>query len=92
MRAPTAAMTASRGIASGVDGRRPAAAASCIAATRTMKNSSRMLAQIDRNRHALKQRSGRVLGLGEHAREEVQPAQLAVGVERGIAQVDRRRR
>ena len=39
---------------------------------------------------ALKQRSGRILGLGEHPREEVQPAQLAVGVERGILQVDGR--
>ena len=38
---------------------------------------------------ALQQRCGGVLGLGQHAREEVQPAQLAVRVERRIVQVDR---
>ena len=41
--------TSPRGSWSGVDGRRPASRASCTAATRTMKNSSRLLEKIARN-------------------------------------------
>ena len=63
-------------------GRCPASTYSCIPATRTMKNSSR-LRRVDRAElHALEQRDARVLGELQHAVVEVEPGELAVEVQR----------
>ena len=56
-----------------------------MVATRTMKNSSRFEAVIDEELHALEQRMERVLRLRQHALVELEPAQLAIDIERGRA-------
>ena len=57
-----------------------------------MKNSSRLVPVIAEELDALEQRMRASLRLGEHALVELQPAQLAVDVERGVLEVDRSRR
>ena len=42
--------------------------------------------------HALEQRMRRIVRLSEHALVELEPAQLAVDVERGVGEIRRRRR
>ena len=52
-----------------------------------MKNSSRLVAGDAEELHALEQRMRWVARLGEHALVELQPAQLAIDVERRILEV-----
>ena len=54
-------------------------------ATRTMKNSSRLVVKIARNFSALHQRQRLVLGELQHAIVEVEPRQLAVDVDRAAS-------
>ena len=72
-RAPRAAAARTRRVR-----RRPAAIRRLRPATRTMKNSSRLVAKIARNRARSSSGSVRVLGELEHPVVEVQPGQLAV--------------
>ena len=63
----------------------------CVVATRIMKNSSRLVPTIDEELHALEQRMRRVGRLREHALIELEPAQLAVDVQRRVLEVGRDR-
>ena len=58
----------------------PAATCCLRPATRTWKNSSRLLAKMARNRDPLQQRVALVLRLVQHPRVELQPRQLPVDV------------
>ena len=60
--------------------------------TRTMKNSSRLLAKMARNLHPLEQRQRGVARLVEHAAVELEPGQLAVEVVARVAEIGPRRR
>ena len=60
-----------------------------VVATRIMKNSSRFVPTIDEELHALEQRMRRVARLGEDALVELEPAELAVDVQRRILEVGR---
>ena len=68
-----------------------ASRASCTAATRTMKNSSRLLEKIARNLHRSSSGMPGSRGERQHAGVEVEPGELAVDVERRVGQVDRDR-
>ena len=60
-----------------------------VVATRIMKNSSRFVPTIDEELHALEQRMRGIVRLGEHALVELEPAQLAVDVQRRVLEIGR---
>ena len=93
---PRIASSVSRGVRPSCSGvSMPASTWSCRPATRTMKNSSRLLAAIARNFSRSSSGTSGVLGELEHALVELQPRQLAVEVQLGVLEVelggDRRR-